>query len=75
MSDVRAFNTEKFMEHFQVVCESRNMSQRDAAKASGVSAATISRGRLSLQCAAALSLWSGLSLDKYVLALAQGDET
>jgi Trp operon repressor len=70
VSDVRAFDTEKFMEHVQVVWESRGMSARDAAKAAGVSASTISRGSPSLQCAAALSSWSGLSLDKYVLGAA-----
>ena len=67
MTDVRAFDTKKFMEHVEVVWLSRGMSMRDAAKDSGVPSATISRRNPSLQNAAALSSWSGLPLDKYVL--------
>jgi hypothetical protein len=73
MSDMRAFDTEKFMEHVRVVWESRGMSARDAAKASGVNASTISRRAPSLQNAAALSEWSGLSLDKYILRAISGE--
>ena len=63
----RAFDTEKFMEHVEVIWISRGMSMRDVATASGVPVATISRRNPSLQNAAALASWSGLKLDSYVL--------
>jgi hypothetical protein len=69
-----AFDTAKFMEHVEVVWRSRKMSMRDAAEASGVPVSTISRRNPSLQNAAALASWSGLSLDSYFLAAPEETE-
>ena len=70
---VRAFDTQRFADHVSVVARSRGLTMRDVGEQSGVSASTLCRSQFSLQSAAALASWANLSLDEYVLPLAEGE--
>ena len=68
---VRAFDTQRFADHVYLVACSRGLTMRDAGEQAGVSASTLCRAQFSLQSAAALASWANLSLDAYVLPLAE----